>query len=128
MIPPWTTYYGGRSEYADCVDVSPSPLQASFPCSQLSRSQGMRGIEGVLYQIARQHPAALGMHSFTQSPSSHYHPNHDENIPHPTQSGPLTLGSPFYWVEQIARLTTFFFFFLSGKDIIDCPVKRLKGS
>lgn len=35
--------------------------------------------------------------------------------------GPLTLGSPFYWVEQIAGLTTFFFFSLSGKDIIDCP-------
>ena len=24
--------------------------------------------------------------------------------------GPLTLGSPFYWVKQIAGLTTFFFY------------------
>ena len=111
MMLPWTTYYGGRNEYVDCDDVSPSPLQASFPCSQLSRSQGMRRIKGVLYQTTRQHPAALGMHSLTQSPSSHCHPNHDENIPHPTQSWPLDPGITLLLGRTDSWTHHFFFFF-----------------
>lgn len=107
---PWTTYYGGRNEYVDCDDVSPSPLQASFPCSQLSRSQGMRRIKGVLYQTTRQHPAALGMHSLTQSPSSHCHPDHDENIPHPTQSWPLDPGITLLLGRTDSWTHHFFFF------------------
>ena len=126
MMLPWTTYYGGGSEYVECDGVSPSPLQASFPCSQLSRSQGMMGIKRVLQRINRQHPADLGMQSLTQSPSSHCQPNHNENIPCPTQPWPLSpgitllLGRMDSWTHHI--------FFLSGKDIIDYPAKCLKGS